>query len=113
MIKMLHNEAWELLVKSCEKSGDAKGTSKACLVSERTVCRLARQKRETGSVELCTSQRGRKPTPREEDKKHPQMYRRKAGQHDQRNPGEAGAGRQRFHSGTCCTSNGVYAENLA
>ena len=67
---MLHNEARELLVKYYEKSGDVKGTAAAYSVSERTVYRLAQQKRETGSVALRTSQRGRKPSLTGEDKEH-------------------------------------------
>ena len=59
---MLHNEARELLVKGYEKSGDAEAIAQAYSVSERTVYRLVQQKRETGSVALRTSQRGRKPT---------------------------------------------------
>ena len=59
---MLHNEARELLVKGYEKSGDVKAIAAAYSVSERTVYRLVEQKRETGSVALRTSQRGRKPT---------------------------------------------------
>lgn len=65
---MLHNEARELLVKGYEKSGDAKAIAAAYSVSERTVYRLAQQKRETGSVALRTSQRGRKPLLTAEDK---------------------------------------------
>ena len=66
---MLHNEARELLVKGYEKSGDVEAIAQAYSVSERTVYRLARQKRETGSVELRTSQRGRKPVLTEENKR--------------------------------------------
>ena len=66
--KMLHNETRELLVKGYEKSGDVKAIAAAYSVSERTVYRLVQQKRETGSVSLCTSQRGRKPVLTEEDK---------------------------------------------
>lgn len=65
---MLHNETRELLVKGYEKSGDVKGIAAAYSVSERTVYRLAQQKRETGSVALRTSQRGRKPSLTEDDK---------------------------------------------
>ena len=65
---MLHNEARELLVKGYEKSGDAEAIAQAYSVSERTVYRLAQQKRETGSVELKTSQRGRKPVLTKENK---------------------------------------------
>lgn len=65
---MLHNETRELLVKGYEKSGDVKAIAAAYSVSERTVYRLAQQKRETGSVALRTSQRGRKPSLTEDDK---------------------------------------------
>ena len=65
---MLHNEARELLVKGYEKSGDAEAIAQAYSVSKRTVYRLAQQKRETGSVALRTSQRGRKPALTEENK---------------------------------------------
>lgn len=58
---MLHNEARELLVKGYEKTHDAESIAEAYGVSKPTVYRLARQKRETGSVKLRTSQRGRKP----------------------------------------------------
>lgn len=67
---MLHNEARELLVKGYEKSGDVAAIARAYSVSERTVYRLAQQKRETGSVALRTSRRGRKPTLTEEDKEN-------------------------------------------
>ena len=67
---MLHNEARELLVKAYQKSKDAKAIAQAYSVSERTVYRLVQQKQETGSVALRTSQRGRKPTLTEEDKKN-------------------------------------------
>ena len=67
---MLHNEARELLVKGYEKSGDAEAIAQAYSVSERTVYRLAQQKRETGSVALRTSQGGRKRTLTEEDKQN-------------------------------------------
>ncbi len=67
---MLHNEARELLVKGYEKSEDAEAIAQAYSVSERTVYRLVQQKRETGSVALRTSQRGRKPALTEEDKQN-------------------------------------------
>ena len=67
---MLHNEARELLVKGYEKSRDVAAIARAYSVSERTVYRLAQQKRETGSVALRTSQRGRKATLTEEDKEN-------------------------------------------
>ncbi len=65
---MLHNEARELLVKGYEKSHDAAGIAQAYSVSIRTVYRLVKQKRETGSVALRTSQRGRKSVLTAEDK---------------------------------------------
>lgn len=65
---MLHNEARELLVTGYEKTHDAQLIADAFSVSKRTVYRLVQQKRETGSVELHTSQRGRKPVLSEEDK---------------------------------------------
>ncbi len=58
---MLHNESRELLVQCYEKNHDAEATARAFSVSLRTVYRLEEQKRKTGSVELRTSQRGRKP----------------------------------------------------
>ncbi len=67
---MLHNEARELLVEGYEKTGDAKAIAAAYSVSESTVYRLAKQKRETGSVALRTSQRGRKPSLTAEDKEN-------------------------------------------
>ena len=57
---MLHNEARELLVKGYEKTHRAKEIAEAFSVSEPTVYRLARQKRETGSVALRVNLRGRK-----------------------------------------------------
>lgn len=68
MKAMLHNEARELLVKGYEKSHDAAGIAQAYSVSIRTVYRLVKQKRETGSVALRTSQRGRKPVLTAEEK---------------------------------------------
>ncbi len=65
---MLHNEARELLVKGYEKSHDAAGIAQAYSVSIRTVYRLVKQKQETGSVALRTSQRGRKPVLTAEEK---------------------------------------------
>ena len=67
---MLHNEAKELLVKGYEATHDAEGIAKAYSVSTSTVYRLVRQKRETGSVELRTSQRGRKAVRTTEDKEN-------------------------------------------
>lgn len=65
---MLHNEARELLVEGYEATHDAKGIAKAYSVSKWTVYRLTEQKRKTGSVELRTSQRGRKPALTTEEK---------------------------------------------
>ena len=67
---MLHNEARELLVKGCEATHDEEGIAKAYSVNTSTVYRLVRQKRETGSVELRTSQRGRKAVLTTEDKEN-------------------------------------------
>lgn len=58
---MLGNEARNLLVKAYEKGGNAKYLATVFGVKERTVYRLVAQKRTTGSVELQTSTRGRKP----------------------------------------------------
>ena len=58
---MLHNEARNLLVDDYERTRDAAGVAAAFQVSVSTVRRLARQRRETGSVELRLSGRGRKP----------------------------------------------------
>ena len=68
MKAMLHNEARELLVKGYETSHDAAGIAQAYSVSIRTVYRLVRQERQTGSVALRTSQRGRKPVLTAEEK---------------------------------------------
>lgn len=57
---MLHNEARRLLVEAYERSHDAKSIAAAYGVSVPTVYRLAEQKAKTGSVDLRTSQRGRK-----------------------------------------------------
>lgn len=64
---MLHNEARELLVKGYAKRGNAKEIAEAYSVSLATVYRLARQKKETGTVALRVSQRGRKRKLGEED----------------------------------------------
>jgi len=61
MREMLHNEARELLVAAYEKNHNAEAIAKAYSVSKWTVYHLAEQKRKTGSVELRTNQRGRKP----------------------------------------------------
>ena len=65
---MLHNEARELLVAGYEKTHDAAAIAEAYSVSIRTVYRLVKEKRERGSVELRTSQRGRKAVLSEKDK---------------------------------------------
>jgi transposase len=70
MIKMLHNEARELLVEGYAKTHDVEAISKVYSVSKWTVYHLAEQKRATGSVELRTSQRGRKHLLSENDKNH-------------------------------------------
>lgn len=67
MVKMLHNEARKLLVEGYERTHDVHGIAKAYGVTEREVYRLVKQKRDTGSVELRTSQRGRKPKMTEKD----------------------------------------------
>lgn len=58
---MLGNEARNLLVDARERGCGPKEVVRAFGVSEPTVRRLVRQRRETGSVELRTSRRGRKP----------------------------------------------------
>lgn len=58
---MLGNEARNLLVDARERGCGPKEVARAFGVSEPTVRRLVRQRRETGSVELRTSGRGRKP----------------------------------------------------
>ena len=58
---MLGNEARNLLVDARERGCGPKEVARAFGVSEPTVRRLVRQRRETGSVELRTSRRGRKP----------------------------------------------------
>lgn len=64
---MLHNEAWELLVRDYEVTHDAEGIAKAY---SGTVYRLAEQKRKPGSVALRTSQRDRKPVLTTADKEN-------------------------------------------
>ena len=64
---MLHNEARRLLVQAYEQTHDAQTVAKCFQVSTSTVYRLSGQKKKTGSVELQTSQRGRKPALTEED----------------------------------------------
>lgn len=60
MIDMLHNESRNLLVQAFEKNHNAKQTAQDFSVSEWTVYRLRKQMKQTGSVDLRTSQRGRK-----------------------------------------------------
>ena len=64
---MLHNEARSLLVEAYEQTYDAQTAAKRFQVSTSTVYRLSGQKKKTGSVELQTSRRGRKPALAEED----------------------------------------------
>lgn len=64
---MLHNEARKLLVEAYEQTHDAQTVAKCFQVSTSTVYRLEGQMKKTGSVELQTSQRGRKPSLTEEN----------------------------------------------
>ena len=57
---MLHNEARNLLVKAYEETHNARTVAKCFQVSTSTVYRLSIQMKKTGSVDLQTSQRGRK-----------------------------------------------------
>ena len=66
---MLHNEARELLVEGYERTHDVAGIAAAYNVSKWTVYHLDEQKRATGSVELRTSQRGRKQLLNDEEKR--------------------------------------------
>ena len=56
-----------MLVEAYEQTHDAKTVAKYFQVSTSTVYRLSGQMKETGSVDLHTSQRGRKPALTEED----------------------------------------------
>ena len=58
---MLHNEARNLLVKAYKETHDAETVAKCFEVDKSTVYRLNRQMKNTGSVDLRTNQRGRKP----------------------------------------------------
>ena len=58
---MLNNETRNLLVNAYKKHRNADLVASMFAVAPRTVYRLVAQKRDTGSVELRTSQRGRKP----------------------------------------------------
>ena len=64
---MLHNEARKLLVEAYEQTHDAQTVAKYFQVSTSTVYRLSGQMKKTGSVDLQTSQRGRKAALKEED----------------------------------------------
>ena len=64
---MLHNEARKLLVEAYEQIHDAQTVTKYFQVSTSTVYRLSGQMKKTGSVDLQTSQRGRKAALTEED----------------------------------------------
>ena len=60
-MEMLNNQARKCLVKTYEKFKDAKEVAEAFGVTQWTVYRLAKQMERTGSVDLQTSTRGRKP----------------------------------------------------
>ena len=62
---MLHNEARKLLLQAYEQTHDAQTAAKCFQVS--TVYRMSGQMKKTGSVDLQTSQRGRKPALTGED----------------------------------------------
>ena len=59
---MLSNAERNLLIKTYEEMPDAKKVAKIYSVSSNSVYRLVRQMKETGSVELKTGSRGRKPS---------------------------------------------------
>jgi len=65
--KILTNDERKRLVNAYERGGKAKILAEAYNVSERTVFRLVAQKNNTGSVELQTYKRGRKPKISEND----------------------------------------------
>ena len=65
--KILTNDERKRLVEAYERMGNAKMLAEAYNVSERTVYRLAAQKKKIGNVELQTSKRGRKPKITETD----------------------------------------------
>ena len=65
--KILTNEERNRLVDAYKRMGKARILAGAYNVSERTVFRLVSQKNKTGSVELQTSKRGRKPKISEND----------------------------------------------
>ena len=64
---MLHNEARNLLVQAYEQTHNAQTVAKCFQVSTSTVYRLSGQMKKTGSVDLQTSQRGRKAALTEEN----------------------------------------------
>ena len=64
---MLHNEARNLLVQAYEQTHDAQTVAKCFQVSTSTVYCLSGQMKKTGSVDLQTSQRGRKAALTEEN----------------------------------------------
>ena len=64
---MISNETRRRMVEGYERTHDARMIALAYGVSEREVYKLAAQKRETGSVDLRTSNCGRKPKISQED----------------------------------------------
>ena len=64
---MLHNQARNLLVQAYEQTHDAQTVAKSFQVSTSTIYRLSGQMKKTGSVDLQTSQRGRKAALTEEN----------------------------------------------
>lgn len=66
---MLHSVARKLLEEAYEQTHDAQTVAKYFQVSTSTVYRLSGQMKKTGSIDLQTSQRGRKPALTEEDLK--------------------------------------------
>ena len=64
---MLHNEARKLLVEAYEQTHDVQTVAKCFQVSTSTVYRLSGQMKKTVSVDLQTSQRGRKPALTDKD----------------------------------------------
>ena len=57
---MLHDETRKLLIEAWNKTHNAKEIAECFSVNTSTVYRLKKQMRETGSVKIRTSQRGRK-----------------------------------------------------
>ena len=64
---MLHNEARKLLIQALEKSHNVREVARNYSVNQSTVYRLKKRLDETGSIEIRTYLRGRKPalTPEE------------------------------------------------